>query len=122
MRKDKKIIKSEGNAYVLSCRLVTSLKNKEIEDKHRLVHGTVLSKPDSKRVDHAWVETEGKVIDKTIKYLGPINEFYALTQAIKEEEYTVDEVFNLMMISQTYGPWTKEEVEKVRKFIHGKKQ
>lgn len=96
-----------GDCYVIAYR--------EQGPKDLLVHGLVtpvIGPLENVTYNHAWIERDDKVIDKTIQ-----NEsmqemdketYYALGRIEVIYKYTMQEVMKNSDKFQTYGPWEKE--------------
>lgn len=77
-----------------------------------LVHGVVMGRGAIAgiRFGHAWVERDGKVIDKTMpKQMMelPIDVYYMLGEVAITRKYTGIEVARMVDKYGTYGPWDK---------------
>tara|TARA_R110000803_G_scaffold184881_1_gene247199 strand:+ start:127 stop:486 length:360 start_codon:yes stop_codon:yes gene_type:complete len=82
-----------------------------------MVHGTIQQpfSSDKKKINHAWVEHNGKVMDwQTMEamyggiYQGkgyPSDVFYETWSAIAEKEYDFDGILEGLKNNGHYGPW-----------------
>jgi hypothetical protein len=99
-----------GDCYVIAYR--------EQGPKDILVHGLVTPRNGPLQnitYNHAWIERDDKVIDRTIqnKDIQEMDKdiYYALGQTKTTYKYTLNEVLEKSDKFQTYGPWEKELLE-----------
>lgn len=75
-----------------------------------VVHGTVicLTKSGSKkRGPHAWIEQNNVVIDPTLGIVEDKKDYYTLTKAKPEVEYSEEQSTVAMIRHGHHGPWHK---------------
>ena len=84
----------------------------------QLVHGTVYSGALEKRIEHAWCERNGVVVDLTMPVGSKVFSeaaFYKTIEPVVNCRYSSDEALFLSVKARNDGPWTDEEREGITK-------
>ena len=102
--------KAKGNCFSAAWRHITPRSNEF------LVHGLLAGrdhKYEDKLLCHAWIEKEGKVIDRSNRQKINITRdfYYGVQNVRKVKRYTFDEAAKLLGTSGHFGPW--ENIEEV---------
>jgi len=85
---------------------------REAEEGWLVVHGTVWSEELGKRIQHAWCEREGFVLDMTlpVEHRTIAKEAYYRTAKVKvRKTYSAEEARDLASRHKHDGPWNEEE-------------
>lgn len=90
---------SEGDCYSRAGKLIFE---KRFKDAF-LCHGMVYHLKSGWH-DHAWIEFDNIVYDKTI---WPKDAYYRLGKIKNVKRYTIIEAAHKMFVSKHYGPWSK---------------
>lgn len=85
----------------------------------RVIHGTVISLKEGRRIDHAWVEVGNDVVDPTQGVRLPKERWYRITEAKVDADYSSVEALVYMARSGHQGPWTASETSHVVKPVPG---
>lgn len=98
------------NCYEAAARLVCT-KNK----KAFLVHGWIHSTKLHRAIQHAWVESDGKVYDfaNYNRAILPIETYYREGHAQPIVRYTRDEAIKMMAGTRKFQWWTLEQRKKI---------
>lgn len=83
---------------------------RDAEEDWLVVHGTVWSEELGKRIDHAWCEREGFVVEMTLPEAHRIiskETFYRTTKAEGRRSYSGEEARDLALRHKHDGPWDK---------------
>jgi hypothetical protein len=84
---------------------------REAEEDWHVVHGTIWSEELGKRIEHAWCEREGFVIEMTLPEAHRIiarETFYRTTKAEVHGTYLAEEARDLALKHRHDGPWEVE--------------
>lgn len=80
----------------------------------KIIHGEVNDK-NGKRISHAWIINNDKVIDPTIGVIIPKIDYYKKLKAKEKNSYTDMQAIRMAMMTKNYGEWNKEEIKKFLK-------
>ncbi len=81
---------------------------REAEDNWNVVHGTVWSEELGKRIEHAWCEREGFVVEMTVPEAHRIiakETYYRTTKLEVRKIYSGEEARDLALKDRHDGPW-----------------
>lgn len=85
---------------------------REAEEDWHVVHGTVWSEELGKRIEHAWCEREGYVIEMTLPMEHRViarKTYYRTTKAEVRRSYSGEEARLLALRHRHDGPWDEDE-------------
>ena|ERR1700687_2058338 len=79
----------------------------------KIVHGSVRVSGTSNRFHHAWIETNGHVIDPTTNVTMNKQYWYARLNAKPESKYTKTEAQINMLRFRHMGPWSSRSAKHI---------
>lgn len=97
-----------GLCYTAALKWASTKQN----EKWLVVHGTLYSHEEEKRIDHAWCECGEKVVDLTMPVEARMIErakYYSFLEVQVSRRYSADDALLLSFKNRHDGPWTEAE-------------